>query len=319
MLLFTLKRALWTLPVLLVCVTLLFGLMKAIGGTPLRRGPPLGLSNEAWVKYGDPKPGSITANKKRQLGLDVPWYEEYARYLRSLARLDFGPTTTFPSRSVNSILREQGPITLELVGWALLWVVVLGVGLGVAAAVWRGSMLDRTTTAATALMTAIPIFTLATALIWLFSVKLGLLPTSGWDGWRSRLMPSLVLALLPLAQVARVLRFEMVEVGTRDFVLAAKAKGLRRVRLFGVHVLRPAAVPVLSMAGPLVGQLVLGLFLVEWIFGIPGIGRYFIAAAQSRDYPLTLGLTVVLTTAVVLVNLLSDVALAAIDPRVREA
>jgi ABC-type dipeptide/oligopeptide/nickel transport system permease component len=319
MLLFVLRRALWTVPVLLVCVTLLFGLMRAIGGSPLRHGPPLGLSNEAWVKYSDAKPESITRNMQRRLGVDVPWYEQYGRYLGNLARLDFGPTTTFPGRSVNSILKEQGPVTLALAGLAFVWVAVLGIGLGVAAAVWRGSVLDRAITASTALLTAIPIFLLATVAIWVLSVKLGLLPTSGWNGWRSWLLPSLVLALLPLAQVARVLRFEMVEVGEREFVTAARAKGLRRPRIVKTHVLRPASIPVLSMAGPLVGQLVLGLFLVEWIFAIPGIGRYFIAAAQARDYPLTLGLTVVLTTAVVLVNLLSDIALATVDPRLREA
>jgi ABC-type dipeptide/oligopeptide/nickel transport system permease component len=319
MLFFVLKRLLWTIPVLFVCVTLLFGLMHAVGGSPLRHGPPLGLSNEAWVKYGDAKPEAITRNIKHRLGIDAPWYEQYWRYLRSLARLDFGATANFSSRSVNSILREQGPITLELVALSVFWVVVLGVGLGISSALLRDTWFDRVTTAATGLMTAIPIFAIATVSIWLLAVKLALLPTSGWDGWRSRIMPPLLLALLPVAHVARVLRFELIEVGGREFVLAARAKGLRRGRLIAVHVLRPASVPVLSMAGPLLGQLVLGLFLVEWIFAIPGIGRYFIAAAQSRDYPLTLGLTVVLTTAVLLVNLASDIALAAIDPRTREA
>lgn len=319
MLVFALKRVLWIVPVLLVCVTLLFGLVHAIGGGPLQHGPPLGLSHEAWVKYGDPKPESITRNMRHRLGIDAPWYEQYWRYVRSVARLDFGPTTTFPGRSVNEILREQGPVTAELVGLALVWVVVLGVGLGVGAAVWRGTVFDRAATATTALLMGVPIFLTATLAIWLVSVKLGLLPTSGWNGWRSRVLPSLVLALLPLAQVARVLRFEMVEVGAREFVVTARGKGLRRGRVLAAHVLRPASIPVLSMAGPLLGQLVLGLFLVEWIFAIPGIGRYFIAAAQTRDYPLTLGLTVVLTTSVLVVNTLSDIALAAIDPRVREA
>jgi ABC-type dipeptide/oligopeptide/nickel transport system permease component len=319
MLVFAVKRALWTVPVLLVCVTLLFGLVHAIGGGPLRHGPPLGLSNEAWVKYGDPKPGAITANMKRRLGIDAPWYEQYWRYVRSVAKLDFGPSTTFPNRTVNEILREQGPITAELVGLALVWVVLGGVGLGVAAAVWRGTAFDRAATATTALMMGIPVFLTATLAIWLVSVRLGLAPTSGWNGWRSWILPSLVLALLPLAQVARVLRVEMIEVGERDFVLAARGKGLRRPRVLASHVLRPASIPLLSMAGPLLGQLVLGLFLVEWIFAIPGIGRYFIAAAQTRDYPLTLGLTVVLTTCVLVVNVVSDIALAAIDPRTREA
>lgn len=175
MLLVVLRRALWTAPVLLVCVG------------PLRHGPPLGLSNEAWVKYSDTKPEAITRNMQRRLGIDVPWYEQYVRYLGNLARLDFGPTTTFPGRSVNSILKERGPVTLELAGLALVWVAVLGIGLGVAAAVWRGSAFDRAITASTALLTAIPSFCSRRSRSGVLSVKLGLLPTSGYRGRRAGL------------------------------------------------------------------------------------------------------------------------------------
>jgi ABC-type dipeptide/oligopeptide/nickel transport system permease component len=316
---FALRRTLWTIPVLLVCVTILFGLMHAIGGDPLRRGPPLGLSNQAWVKYSDPKPDSITRNLRRELGIDAPWYEEYVRYLGALARLDFGPTFTFRYRSVNSILREQGPITLELTAIAIGWAVVLGVPLGIAAALRRGTLVDRAVTMATALTIGLPLFFFGTVLAWLLSVKVGLVPTFGWGGWRSKLLPSLVLALLPLAHIARVLRFELIEVLERDHVLAARAKGLRRFRIVRVHVLRQALIPLVSMTGPLLGQFVAGLFVVEWIFAIPGIGRYFVAAADARDYPLTLGLTVVLTATIVLMNALSDITLAALDPRIRNA
>jgi oligopeptide transport system permease protein len=127
------------------------------------------------------------------------------------------------------------------------------------------------------------------------------------------------LSLVPLALIARVLRAEMLEVLGADYVRAASAKGLRRARVIRVHVLRPALIPVISMTGPLLGSLVTGLFVVEWAFAIAGIGRYFIAAAGAGDYPLTIGLTVALTTAIVLANLLSDSALAALDPRIRES
>ncbi len=319
MLVFALRRILWAVPVLLVCVTILFGVTRAIGSSPLRHGPPLGLSNEAWVKYGDAKPESITRNMERRLGIDKPWYGQYFHYLGSLARLDFGPTFTYTNRSVNSIVREQGPITLVLVLLALGWALVLGVPLGMVSALWHSTPLDRFATAVTAMAMGVPIFFFGTLLAWLFSIKLGVVPTFGWSGWRAKLLPSFVLALLPLAHIARVLRFEMLEVLGSDHVLAARGKGLRRRRVINVHVLRPALIPVVSMAGPLLGHLVAGLFVVEWIFAIPGIGRYFIAAAEARDYPLTLGITVVLTTAIVLVNMLSDITLAAIDPRLRDA
>jgi oligopeptide transport system permease protein len=147
---YAIRRVLWTIPVLLVCMTLLFALMRVGGGNVLRHPPPAGLSNVAWVKYGDPKPESITQNIERRLGLDLPWYDQYLHYLESVARLDFGPTFTFTGRSVNSILREQGPITLELALLSLGWAILLGIPVGVAAGLRRGSLLDRTVTTLTA-------------------------------------------------------------------------------------------------------------------------------------------------------------------------
>jgi ABC-type dipeptide/oligopeptide/nickel transport system permease component len=319
MLVFVIKRTLWTIPVLFVCVTILFGLMKAIDSSPLRHAPLLGLSNVAWVKYSDYQPEGIRRNKERKMGLDKPWYVQYGRYLRSLARFDLGPTFTFEYRTVNSILRDQGPVTLELVLLALGWAFLFGVPLAVFSALWSGSLFDRVATALIGVTMGVPNFFVAAMLGWLLAVKAGIVPVFGWDGWRSKLLPSFVLSLVPMALIARVLRAEMLEVLGADYVRAARAKGLRRARVVRVHVLRPAFIPVVSMTGPLIGSLVTGLFIVEWAFAIPGIGRYFIAAAGAGDYPLTIGLTVALTTAIVLANLLSDIALAALDPRIRES
>jgi oligopeptide transport system permease protein len=317
MLAFALRRVLWTIPVLLVCVTILFGVMQAVRSTPLRHGPPLGLSNVAWVKYGDWQPEAIKRNQERRLGIDKPWYVQYVRYLRSLARFDFGPTFTFPYRTVNSILREQGPITLQLALLALGWAFVFGLPLGMLAALGSGTWVDRSATMLIAVTMGVPNFFVAALLGWLLAVKAGVVPVFGWDGWRAKLLPSFVLSLVPMAMIARVLRVEMLEVLGNNHVRAARGKGLRRARVIRVHVLRSALIPVVSMTGPLLGALVTGLFVVEWAFAIPGIGRYFIAAAGAGDYPLTLGLTVVLTTTIVLANTLSDIAHAALDPRIR--
>ena len=319
MLIFALRRVLWTIPVLLLCVTLLFGLMKAMSDErSLRYGPPLGLSNTNWVKYGDYQPEGIRQAQERKMGLDKPWYVQYVRYLRSLARLDLGPTFTFEYRTVNSILREQGPITLELVALALIWAFGLGIPLAVIAALRSGTAVDHAVTGVIGLTMGIPSFFFATVLLWFLAVKVGVIPVFGWDGWRSKLLPSFVLSLVPLALITRVLRVQMLEVLTSEHVQVARAKGLRRWRIIRVHVLRSALIPVVSMTGPLLGSLVTGLFVVEYVFALPGIGRYFTAAAGVGDYPLTLGLTVVMTTAVILVNLASDIALAALDPRVRD-
>jgi oligopeptide transport system permease protein len=165
----------------------------------------------------------------------------------------------------------------------------------------------------------LPLFFVGTVFAWLFAVKLGLVPPYGWDSWQSKVLPVLVLGLIPFAQVVRVLRFEMLEVLGRDYVLVAQGKGLRHGRIVRTHVLRPALIPLASMPGPMLGQLVAGLFVVEWIFSIPGLGRYFIAAAEVGDYPVILGLTIALTVAIAAANLLSDIALAILDPRMRDA
>jgi ABC-type dipeptide/oligopeptide/nickel transport system permease component len=316
---YVLRRLLWTIPVLFACVTMLFALMRVGGGNFLRHPPPAGLSNVAWVKYGDPKPESITRNIERRLGLDLPWYDQYLHYIGSLARLDFGPTFTFAGRSVNSILREQGPITLELAMLSLAWAVMLGIPLGVIAALRHGTAVDRVVTGLTAVTMGLPLFFLGTVLAWLFAVELELVPPFGWGSWQTKIVPVLVLGLVPFAQIVRVLRFEMLETLGRDHVLVARGKGLRRSRVVWVHVLRPSLIPLVSMPGPMLGQLVAGLFVVEWIFSIPGLGRYFIAAAEVGDYPLTLGLTIALTVVIVIVNVLSDIALATLDPRIRDA
>jgi ABC-type dipeptide/oligopeptide/nickel transport system permease component len=319
MLTFVARRVLWTIPVLFVCVTILFALMQISRSNPLRRGPPLGLSNAPVVKYSDWQPEGIRRNQERKLGIDKPLYVQYGRYLRSLARFDFGPTFGFPSRTVNSILREQGPLTLQLMLLSLAIAFALGVPLGVLAALRSGTIVDHVATVLIAVTIGLPVFFVATVLVWLLGLKLGLVPIFGWDGWQAKLLPSFVLALVPLSTITRVLRAETLEVLGRNHVQVARAKGLKRGRIVRVHVLRAAVIPVLSMTGPLIGALVTGLFVVEYIFEIPGIGRYFIAAAGSGDYPLTLGLTVVLTLAIVLTNMLSDIAHAALDPRIRDA
>jgi oligopeptide transport system permease protein len=319
MLVFALKRILWTIPVLFVCGTLLFGVMRAMNSSPLRHGPLLGLSNTRWVKYGDYQPQGIERNQKRIFHLNSPWYEQYYRYLKMLAKFDFGPTFTFRYRTVNSILREQGPVTLELVVFALCWAFALGVPLGIAAALWSGTLVDRAVTSLLAVTMGLPNFFIAALLGWLFAVRAGVVPVFGWDEWRAKILPSFILSLVPMALIARVLRAQMVEALGSEHIRAARGRGLRRGRIIQAHVLPGALIPVLSMTGPLIGHLVTGLFVVEWAFSIPGIGRYFIAAAGAGDYPLTLGLTAVLTLAIVLANLLSDIALAAIDPRIREA
>lgn len=324
MLLFALKRLLYAIPVLFAVVTMVFGLMQATHRDPLRHAPPLGLegnSGETNPRYkrGDPKPQAITDNIKRKLGLDKPLYDQYVHYVGGLVRLDFGNTFTYQNQTVNDVIRQGGPVTLELVLLAFVWALVLAVPLAVLAAARPGTIVDRFVTASTAVTLGLPSFFIGTVLLWLLAVKTGLVPPFGWAGFRAKLLPPFVLSLVPFALITRVLRAELLEIRGREYVRAATAKGLRRPRVLYAHVLRPALVPVTAMIGPLLGQLVTGMFIVEWIFSIPGIGRYFVAGAQVGDYPLAMGLTVVLTAVIVLANVVADLALGVLDPRTRTA
>jgi oligopeptide transport system permease protein len=316
---YAVRRTLWTIPILFVVVTLLFFLMRSIGGSPLRRGQLVGISNVAWSKSADWRPESIERNMNRAFGLDRPWYRQYASYLESVVRFDFGNTFSYRSLTVNSIVERQGRISLELGLLAFGLALAGGIPLGVLAALRHGSAVDAAARVATAGAVALPAFLVGTLLSWLVAVRWGMLPTSGWDSWRAKVLPTLTLALVPGAWCARLVRASVLETLRSDYVRAASAKGLRRPRVIGVHVLRNSLVPVVTALGPLLGLLVTGSFIVEEVFSIPGIGRYYVAAVLARDYPLVLGLTVVLTVAIVLANLLVDIAHAALDPRIRES
>ena len=270
---YALRRIAWTVPVLFLVVTLLFCMMQAIGGDPLRPGKLQGLSNlQGWVKRGDPKPESITANQRRNLGLDRPLYQQYGSYLRSVATFDFGTTYTFRQRTVNEVIRAQAPISAELGLLALGWRWSSACRSESARRCARAPRLERERASLRCARRPLPAFLVGALAIHLFAVKLGFVPTSGWDGWRAKLLPSFVLGLVPAAYITRLLRGGMLDTFYLEHVAAARAKGLRRHRVLSFHVVPIAVVPLLAALGPLIGYLVTGSFVVEYVFAIPGVG-----------------------------------------------
>ena len=320
---FVIRRVLWTLPVLLVAVTAIFFMMRAIGGDPFRHGPLLGLaaSEEGhWVKYGDAQPKSISENLHRRYGLDLPWYEQYGNYLLGVALLDFGPSLSFRNETVNEILREQAPHSIELGLLAFLWAFGVGIPLGVLAALRQGSILDAGIRFFSSAGFAVPSFLVGLMLVYVLSVKLGVFPVSGWtESWRHKVLPSFTLGLVPLALCTRLVRGATIEALQADYVVAARAKGLRHRRVVAVHAVRTALIPVITAGGPLLGYLLTGAFVIELIFSVPGIGRYYIASVSARDYNVVLGITVLLALLIILANLVVDILHALLDPRVRTA
>jgi oligopeptide transport system permease protein len=317
---FVLRRVLWSIPVMLVVVTAIFFLMRSIGGDPFRHGTLLGLaaqSNGRFVKYGDYRPPAIRHNLEHRYGLDLPWYRQYLNFLEGVATFNYGSSLSFRNTYVNDIVKERSWPSIELGLFAFVWAFGVGVPLGVLAALRPGSLFDFSARVLANLGFAVPNFLVATLLIYLLAVKLGWLPTSGWSGWQHRILPSLTLGLLPMAYCTRLVRGAMLETLEQEYVRAARAKGLRRRRIVGIHALRNSLIPVVTAAGPLFGYLVTGSFIVEMIFGVPGIGRYYIASVLARDYTVVLAITVLLALVIILVNLIVDVLYALLDPRIR--
>jgi ABC-type dipeptide/oligopeptide/nickel transport system permease component len=303
---FVIRRIVWTIPVVLLVILLTFTMMKQIGGNPFRKG-------ERAV------PASIQRNLERKFGLDQPWYLQYVQYVKNVFTYDLGPSMVLRGRSVNDIVREQFPRSIQLGGLAMLFALVIGVPLGAIAALKQNSAADYSAMVVSNVGFAVPSFLVATLLIYFVSLRWGLLPTSGWATWKHKILPPIALGLGPMAYFARLARGSMLETLQQDYVRTAKAKGLRWRRIVVVHVLRNSLIPVVTAAGPFLGFLITGSFIVETIFAIPGIGKYYITAVQARDYTVTMGLTVILALIVVFANLIVDILYGFLDPRTREA
>jgi oligopeptide transport system permease protein len=319
MLRYAVARIAWMIPVVFVAVTLTFFLVRSIGGDPFRHGPLVGLTAQGgWQKYGDYQPQSIRDNMRRRYGLDLPWYEQYGTYLVGVATLNLGPSLSYRNRTVEEVISQQGPVTLELAVLALVFALVLGIPIGLVSALRSRSPVAVLERLFSSLALALPAFFVGTMLIYLCAVRWNLVPTTGWDGPRSKILPVITLGLVPLAYCVRLTRGAVLETLGHDYVRMATAKGLRRKRVLVQHVLRGSLVPALSAAGPMLGAMMTTVFVVEVVFAIPGLARHYVSATTASDYPLLMGMTVVLTVFVLVANLLVDLALAALDPRQRE-
>jgi oligopeptide transport system permease protein len=304
---FVVRRLFWTIPVILLVIFMTFVLMRQIKGNPFRTGDRA-------------VPAEIQQNLERKYGLDDPWYAQYFNYVKGVATFDLGPSLVLRNRDVNDIVKTHFPKSLELGGLAFLFAAIFGVPLGVIAALRANSIVDYGTMFFSNVGFAVPSFLVATLLIYFFALEWDLgFPTSGWTTWESKVLPVIALGLGPMAYFARLVRGTVLETLQQDYIRTAKAKGLRWRRVVGLHVLRNSLIPVVTAAGPLLGFLITGSFIIEQIFAIPGIGRYYVTAVNARDYSVVMGLTVLLSVIVILANLVVDLLYGFLDPRTREA
>jgi len=303
------RRVLWTIPVILLVILMTFLLMRQIEGNPFR-------TSERAI------PASIQANLEAKFGLDDPWWKQYVRYVKGVATFDLGPSLVLRNRDVNDIVREHFPPSLELGALAMLFALVFGIPLGLLAALRANKWPDYTAMFVANVGFAVPSFLIATLLIYFFAVRWGDIfdiPTSGWTTWQSKILPTIALGLGPMAYFARLTRGSVLETLQQDYIRTARAKGLRRRRVVVVHTLRNSLIPVVTAAGPILGFLITGSFVIEQIFAIPGIGRYYVTAVTARDYSVVMGLTVLLAMIVIIANMVVDILYGILDPRTREA
>ena len=299
---FVARRVLLMIPTLWVIATLTFFLMRLAPGGPFLAEKEI--------------PPEAKAQLERAYGLDRPLGEQYGRFLAHAVRLDFGPSYKFPARQVREIIFEAFPVSLELGLWALLLAVLIGVPIGVVAALKQNSGVDYAAMAAALAGVSIPSFVLGPALVLSLSLSLFLLPPALWQGPQSRVLPVLTLSTAYVAYIARLTRGGMLEVLRQDYVRTARAKGLPESAVVFKHALKLGILPVVSYLGPATARIIMGSIVVESIFAVPGLGRHLVNGAFNRDYTLVLGIVLFYAAFLMVLNLVVDLAYTRLDPRV---
>jgi oligopeptide transport system permease protein len=302
---YTLLRILGAIPTLLLVIALAFLMVHAAPGGPFDDERVL--------------PADVEANIAAAYHLDEPLPKQFVRYLGGLLQGDLGPSYRYRDYTVAELIGSAFPLSLKLGAIAMALALIIGVGTGTVAALRQGSLLDRVVMGFSMTGISIPVFVVAPVLVLLFAVKLQWLP-AGWSGASGigrYVLPVFTLALPQIAYIARLTRASMIDVLGRDFIRTARAQGLGTPTVVRVHALKPAMLPVLSYMGPAIAAILTGSVVVEEIFGIPGLGQFFVRGALNRDYTLVLGIVVFYATLIISLNLLVDILYGVIDPRVR--
>jgi len=303
---YALQRLLGAIPTLLLVIVLAFLMVHAAPGGPFDAERVL--------------PAEIEANIQAAYHLDEPMHRQLFRYLSGLVQGDLGPSYRYRDHTVSELIGTAFPVSLKLGAMAMLLAVVVGVAAGSLAAMRRNTLLDRSVMAFAMTGISIPVFVIAPVLVLLLAVRLQWLPAgwSGNEGVARFVLPVITLALPQIAYIARLTRASMIDVLASDFVRTARAQGLGTMAIVRYHALKPAMLPVLSYMGPAIAAILTGSVVVEEIFGIPGLGQFFVRGALNRDYTLVLGIVIFYATLVVLLNLIVDILYGVIDPRIRQ-
>ena len=290
---------------LLLIVTATFFFMRLAPGNPFTSEKQL--------------PPAIEANLNEHYGLNDPWYVQYGEYLLRIVQWDFGPSFKYKSQTVNDLINEGFPVSLVLGMEAIFIALAVGVLLGIIAALKHNKWQDYTAMIIAVLGISVPSFIMAAFLQYVFAMKLGLFPVARWGTFSQSVLPAIALAAGPTAFIARLTRSSMLEVLSNDYIKTAKAKGLSQTTITVKHAIRNAILPVVSYMGPLSAGIVTGSFVIEKIFGIPGLGSHFVKSIGNRDYTVIMGVTVFYSIILLVSVLLVDILYGLIDPRIKLA
>ncbi len=303
MLNYIVKRVFASIVTIFVVISLTFILMHKIPGGPFDGEKKL--------------PPQIEANLKQKFGLDKPLHEQYIMYLKNLAKGELGPSMSYSGMTVNDVIGYSFPASAKLGVVSVIFALIVGLYLGITAALKQGKWQDSVTMIIATLGVTVPSFVLATFLIYIFALKLGWFPVIGFEGAENYVLPVIALGGYSMAFIARLGRSSFLEVVRQDYMRTAKAKGLSRFTVIYKHGLRNALIPVITYIGPLVAGILTGSFVVESLFGIPGLGGEFVRSITNRDYTTILGVTVFYSTFLIMCNLVVDILYGIIDPRIK--
>lgn len=262
-------------------------------------------------------PPAIEANIKAKYGLDKPILEQYVTTLKNMVTLDFGMSMFADGRSVNNIIKEHFPASAKLGAISILLCLIGGIPLGIVSARHKDKWQDNASMVLVTLGVTVPGFVMASLLQYFLGVKLKLFPIMGFDSFKHAILPAIALSFFSLSFIARLVRSGMIEVMEQDYIRTARAKGLPETTVVYKHALKNAITPVVAFLGPLVAGLLTGSFVIEKIFGIPGLGRYFVNSITNRDYTVIMGLTVFYAAFLILMVFIVDIVYVWIDPRIK--
>ena len=298
------KRLLAAFITLLIAATLTFFIMHFVPGGPF-------MSEKA------PSP-EIRAQMEAKYGLDKPLFEQYLTYMKNLFKGDLGVSyVQAKNRSVLEVIKTAFPVSAKVGGLAILLSFVLGVPLGCVSALHRSKWQDNIIRVLSTLGVAVPGFVVSTGLMLILAVKLKILPVSGLRQTSGYILPVVSLALSPMSYITRIMRSSMLDVIGQDYIRTAKAKGMSKFIVTFKHALRNSLIPVITYMGPMVANILTGSFVVEKVFNVPGLGRYFVKSIESRDYTIIMGTTVFYAAILILMALLCDVLYKLVDPRIK--